>query len=39
MLMVLECRVTPGTGTATESEDGINTPALLTGLLAAKTWA
>lgn len=36
MLMVLECRVTPGTSTATESEDDINTPAPLTGLLSAK---
>lgn len=36
MLMVLECWVTPGTGTVTESEDDINTPAPLTGLLSAK---
>lgn len=36
MLMVSECWVTPGTGTVTESEDDINTPAPLTGLLSAK---
>lgn len=39
MLMVLECWVTPGTGAVTESEDDINTPAPLTGLLSAKKWA
>lgn len=36
MLMVLECWVTPGTGTVSESEHNINTPAPLTGLLSAE---